>query len=52
MIRSIVLAAFVAGQAATLLTAGLVTLWMSQDLMRWLIWEVGEEWALGPGNVI
>src|SRR5687768_9868191 len=44
--------AFVASQAAALSTAGLATLWWSQDLMTWLIYMVGEEYALGAENVI
>lgn len=52
MIKSILLALFVLGQAAVLLLFGLATLWWSEDLMRWLIWEIGEERALGAQSVI
>src|SRR5438093_624332 len=38
--------------AAVLLFAGVATLWWSNDLMKWLIWLVGEEYALGAQNVI
>jgi len=51
MARSVLLAAVVLAQAAVLLSAGLATLWWSQDLMGWLIWMVGEEYALGSENV-
>lgn len=43
---------FILGQAVVLLAAGLATIWWSNDLMLWLIWLVGEEWALGAENVI
>ncbi len=52
MTRSIVLSSFVIGQAVVLLIFGLATLWWSHDLMGWLLWMVGEERALGAGNVI
>jgi hypothetical protein len=52
MVKAIALAVLVLGQAAVLLAAGAVTLWWSQDLMLLLIHLVGEEWALGSGNVI
>ena len=39
-------------QAALLALAGIATLWWSSDLMLWLIWLVGEEYALGAENVI
>jgi len=44
--------AFVLSQAIILLAAGAATLWWSSDLMLWLIRLVGEEYALGPQNVI
>ena len=50
--RSVILVLLVWGQAGVLLAAGLATLWWSQDLMRWLIWLVGEERALGSANVV
>lgn len=43
---------FVAGQAIALSATGLATLWWSSDLMTWLIYMVGEEYALGAENVI
>lgn len=46
------MASFVLGLAAVLIVSGLATLYWSQDLMRWLISIVGEERALGAGNVI
>lgn len=52
MARTIFLVAFVVGQAAVLLVAGIATLWWSNDLMKWLIWLVGEEYALGSQNVV
>ncbi len=52
MARSFVLAVFVLGQALALFVAGLATFWWSMDLMRWLIWLVGVEYALGKDNVI
>jgi hypothetical protein len=52
MMKSIIMATFVLGQAAVLLISGLATLWWSGDLMRWLIWMVGEERALGASNVV
>ncbi len=42
----------VLGQAVALLMAGGVTFWYSQELMLWLIHQVGEEQALGSGNVV
>ena len=39
-------------QAVTLLASGLATLWWSEDLMRWLIWRIGEERVLGVRNVV
>jgi hypothetical protein len=51
-LRRILLAAVVLAQAVALFMAGLATLWWSQDLMSWLIWMVGEEYALGPASVI
>ena len=50
--KSTILAVLVVVQAVVLLAAGAVTLWLSSDLMTWLIWLVGEEYALGPENVI
>jgi hypothetical protein len=38
--------------SAIFIVAGAATFWWSGDLMRWLIWMVGEERALGAGNVI
>src|SRR4051794_35553585 len=52
MVKSIVLATFVFSQAAVLLGAGAATLWWSSELMKWLIWLVGEERALGAENVV
>jgi len=52
MTRSVLFALFILGQAAALLAAGAATLWWSGDLMRWLIWLIGEERALGARNVI
>ena len=52
MVRAPFFAVFVLGQAVILLVAGLATLWWSQDLMGLLIHLVGEERALGAGNVI
>ena len=49
---SAVLAGLVCGQAVLLLTAGLATFWWSEDLMIWLIHRVGEDRALGAGNVV
>ena len=37
--------------AAILLVAGCAVLWKADSLMLWLIWEIGEEWALGPDSV-
>ena len=51
MARSILVAAFILGQALALLVAGVATLWWSQDLMSLLIHLVGEEYALGKDNV-
>lgn len=50
--KPVLLAVFVFVQAVALLTAGLATLWWSSDLMTWLIYQVGEEYALGANNVI
>ena len=52
MVKSFLLAGFVFGQAVVLFVAGVATLWWSGDLMRWLLWLVGEEHALGAKNVI
>jgi hypothetical protein len=52
MAKSILLAVAVLAQAAVLLVAGIATLWWSFDLQEWLIWMVGEEYALGAENVI
>lgn len=52
IVRTIITGVWVVGQAMVLLLAGLATLWWSSDLMRWLIWLVGEEYALGARNVI
>lgn len=52
MIRTSLTAAFVLGQAAALLAAGIATLYWSSDLMVWLIYMVGEERALGAANVV
>jgi hypothetical protein len=52
MARSVLVAAIVFSQAAVLLFAGVATLWWSSELMRWLIWLIGEERALGSRNVI
>jgi hypothetical protein len=52
MTKSALLATLILGQAATLTVTGFATIWWSQDLMTWLIYLVGEERALGAGNVI
>jgi len=52
MTRSTLLATLIYSQAAALLAAGIVTIWWSENLMTWLIYLVGEERALGAGNVI
>jgi hypothetical protein len=52
MVKSILIAVFVFGQAVALFAAGAATLWWSGDLMVWLIWLVGEEYALGEQSVI
>jgi hypothetical protein len=52
MVRSVCLALIVLVESAVLFLAGVAALWWSQDLMIWLIWKVGEEYALGPENVI
>jgi hypothetical protein len=49
---SVVIDALVWLQAFVLVAAGCATLWWSNPLMLWLIWMVGEERALGAGNVI
>lgn len=51
-LKLVLLAVIVFGQAVALGAAGLAVLWWSGDLMRWLIWLVGEEYALGEMNVI
>jgi hypothetical protein len=38
--------------ATILIAAGVAMLWWSNDLMIRLIWLVGEEKALGAGNVV
>ncbi|MBW3599603.1 MAG: hypothetical protein KY475_20315 [Planctomycetes bacterium] len=38
-------------QSLALLVAGAATRWWSDPLMLWLIWLVGEEYALGAENV-
>ncbi len=50
--RSAVLGAVVFAQSALLCLAGIATLWWSSELMRWLIWMLGEERALGSENVV
>lgn len=50
--KSVLLGLIVLGQALALASAGFLMLWWSSDLMLWLIWKVGEERALGVGNVI
>jgi hypothetical protein len=52
MTKSALFSPFVLGQAAALLAAGVATLYWSGDLMVFLIHIVGEEYALGAGNVI
>ena len=52
MFRSVIIAVIVFFQATVLLLAGIATLWWSSDLMIWLIWLVGEEFALGAENVV
>lgn len=52
MARAISHGAFVLGQAAVLLLVGIAAIWWSNDLMLWLIWLVGEEYALGPESII
>jgi len=52
MSRSTFLAAWVFLLATLLTLSGLATFWWSEDLMVWLIWLVGEEYALGAENVI
>lgn len=52
MVRASFFTVLVLGQAVILLAAGLATLWWSQNLMGLLIHLVGEERALGAGNVI
>jgi len=52
MFRPVIIAVIVFFQAAALLLAGIATLWWSNDLMLWLIWLVGEEYALGAENVV
>lgn len=52
MVRSWPFGAFVLSQALVLLAAGIATVVWSQDLMVWLIHLVGEERALGAGNVV
>ena len=52
MVRSTVCTVFILSQIVVLLAAGVATLWWSQSLMFWLIHMVGEERALGSGNVI
>jgi hypothetical protein len=52
MVKSVLLAVFVFVQAIALIAVGAATFWWSGDLMRWLIWLVGEDYALGEGNVI
>ena len=52
MVRSACLALIVFIESVVLFSAGVAVLWWSEDLMSWLIWEVGEEYALGPESVI
>lgn len=52
MLKSAIIGVFIIAQAVVLLAAGIATLWRASDLMSWLIWLVGEEYALGPENVI
>jgi len=40
------------GQAVLLILTGIATWWCSGELMLWLIWMVGEEYALGADNAI
>jgi hypothetical protein len=50
--RSMLFIVFVFFQATILISAGIATLWWSSELMRFLIYLVGEERALGAKNVI
>ena len=52
MWKAVLLHVVVLAQAVVLFLAGLATLWRSSDLMLLLIHLVGEEYALGAGNVI
>jgi hypothetical protein len=52
MPRSVIFSVFVISEAVVLLAAGLATIWFSQDFMLWLLWMIGEEWALGAQNVV
>lgn len=52
MVKSMCLALIVLVEAVILFLAGVAVLWWSSDLMSWLIWEVGEEYALGRESVI
>jgi hypothetical protein len=52
ILRSVLLAVWILSQAAVLLAAGVATIWWSSELMLWLIYMIGEEYALGTDNVI
>jgi len=52
MFKSVLLATWGFLLAAFLVISGCATFWWSSDLMLWLIWMVGEEFALGAENVI
>ncbi len=52
MFKSVGIKILIFGQSLGLFSAGLFTMWYSDDLMSWLIWLVGEEYALGEDSVI
>jgi len=52
MLKSALLTTWVVLLVALLGLSGLAVLWWSSELMLWLIWLIGEEYALGQENVV